>query len=53
MEGTKPYYLLHMLISNELYVLYFVPILHSDTSMFVYIVRKTKLYIPEISQLLP
>ena len=26
-----------MLSNNELYVLYFVPILHSDTSMFVYI----------------
>ena len=40
--------------NNKLYVLYFVTILHSDTSMFVYIktdelittIRKSKLYFP-------
>ena len=46
--------------NNKLYVLYFVTILHSDTSMFVYIktdelittiVRKSKFYFPEILQL--
>ena len=46
--------------NNKLYVLYFVTILHSDTSMFVYIktdelittiVRISKFYFPEILQL--